>query len=171
MDTVIDALLNHWLPHYPDPVLLHTDGGRHFDNRMVHGLAKLRGWDRAAIRTAYAKWTHGVAERMNREVQNVATPLCRHLRIKVNQWHTAIKMVQAALNRKPRASRGGRSPIELTTSIVPAARVHTLITPGMVLYNTDQAASKGVESAVNDMATILETHWDLADRIRRAMSA
>ena len=84
-DTVIDALLNHWLAHYPDPVLLHTDGGRHFDNRVVHGLAKLRGWDRATISTAYAKWTHGVADRMNRDVQDVAAPLFRHLRIEVNQ--------------------------------------------------------------------------------------
>ena len=80
-------------------------------------------------------------------------------------------MVQAALNRKPRASRGGRSPIELTTTIVPTTRVHTLVTPGMVLSNVDPVASKGVDDAVNKMAALLESHWDLADRSRRVMSA
>ena len=67
-DTVIDALLNHWLSHYPDPVLLHTDGGSHFNNTVVQGLAKLRGWDRTTISTVYAKWAHGVAESMNRDM-------------------------------------------------------------------------------------------------------
>ena len=80
-------------------------------------------------------------------------------------------MVQAALNRKPRASRGGRSPIELTTTIVPAPSAHTLVTPGLELYNTDHVASKGVEVAVEEMARLLEEHWDLADRSRRVMSA
>ena len=56
-----------------------------FDNHVVHGLAKLRGWDRATISTTYAKWTHGVAEKMNRDVQDVSAPLCRHLHIEVNQ--------------------------------------------------------------------------------------
>ena len=80
-------------------------------------------------------------------------------------------MVQAALNRKPRASRGGRSPIELTTTIVPSTRVHTLVSPGMQLYNTDSLASASVDEAVAKMEKLLESHWDLADRSRRVMSA
>ena len=80
-------------------------------------------------------------------------------------------MVQTTLNRKPLASRGGRSPIELTTTVVPTTRAHTLVTSGMVLQNTDTVVTEGVESAVKDMATLLETHWDLADRSRRVMSA
>ena len=31
-EVVINVLINEWLAHYPDPVLLHTDGGTHFDN-------------------------------------------------------------------------------------------------------------------------------------------
>ena len=49
---VVKALANKWLSHYPDPV--HTDGGTHFDNAVVRGLAEV--W-RHTLSTAYAKWT------------------------------------------------------------------------------------------------------------------
>ena len=101
----------------------------------------------------------------------MTTPLCRHLQLEVNQWPSAIKLVQTALNRKPRASRGGRSPIELTTTLVPTTRTHTLVSPGMELRQIDKPASEAVDHAVNKVAALLEDHWDLADRSRRVMSA
>ena len=68
---VVDALINGWLSHYPDPLMLHTDGGRHFDNAVVRGIAQKRGWDHT-ISTPYAKWAHGVAERMNRSMLDIS---------------------------------------------------------------------------------------------------
>ena len=64
---VVNAITEEWLSHYPDPVLLHTDGGTHFDNAIIRGLAKVSGW-RHTLSTACAKWTHTVAERANKEV-------------------------------------------------------------------------------------------------------
>ena len=43
-NTVVRALLDHWLSIYPDPDLLHTDGGSHFDNAVIQGLTEARGW-------------------------------------------------------------------------------------------------------------------------------
>ena len=63
-ETVVKTLLQ-WLSHYPDPILLHTDGGTHFDNTVVKILVNIRGW-KHTICTPYAKWAHGVAERMNK---------------------------------------------------------------------------------------------------------
>ena len=40
-DTVVRVLLEHWLSHYPDPELMHTDGGSHFDNEVVKKLTKV----------------------------------------------------------------------------------------------------------------------------------
>ena len=42
---VVQALLEDWLSVFPDPDLLHTDGGSHFDNAVIKGLAEARGWD------------------------------------------------------------------------------------------------------------------------------
>ena len=57
-EAVAKALLEHWLPYYPDPELLHTDGGSHFDNEVIKLLTKARGW-KHTICTPYAKWAHG----------------------------------------------------------------------------------------------------------------
>jgi hypothetical protein len=43
-EAVVTALLERWLPYYPDPDILHTDGGSHFDNAVLEALAKARGW-------------------------------------------------------------------------------------------------------------------------------
>ena len=126
---VVTALVNEWLAHYPDPVLIHTDGGTHFDNAVVRGLARVCGW-RHTLSTAYAKWTHAVAERTNKEVLQILRPLCRHLKSEVNDWPSIIKMVQRAMQRKRRVSRGDRSPIELTTSIVPTNGVDLVVSAG-----------------------------------------
>ena len=42
---VVEALLESWLSVYPDPDLMHTDGGSHFDNAVLRGLTAARGWD------------------------------------------------------------------------------------------------------------------------------
>ena len=44
VDVVVKALLDEWLAHYPDPDLLHTDGGSHFDNAVMKEVARARGW-------------------------------------------------------------------------------------------------------------------------------
>ena len=101
---VVAALVNEWLSHYPNPVLLHTDGGTHFDNAIVRGLARVSGW-RHTLSTAYAKRTHAVAERANEEVLQIIRPLCRQLGKPVNMWDTFIKQVQKDMQRKRRKSR------------------------------------------------------------------
>lgn len=67
---VVKALVEEWLSHYPDPVLIHTDGDTHFDNAVVQGLVTVAGW-RHTLSTAYAKWTHAVAERNNKQVLDI----------------------------------------------------------------------------------------------------
>ena len=51
-------------------------------------------------------------------------------------------MVQQALQRKRRKSRGNRSPIELTTSIVPANGVDLVVSAGKDVQVVDAEASQ-----------------------------
>ena len=117
-EVFVDAFINHWLAHHPDPILLHTDGGTHFDNAVVRGIAQACGLQHT-ISTAYAKWAHGIAERMNKAVLQILRPLLRGLGREVNQWPTVTKLVQRALQRKRRPSRGNMSPLQITTGIAP----------------------------------------------------
>ena len=42
--TVVHAIMEHWCPTYPDPDLIHTDGGSHFRNDIVKRLTSERGY-------------------------------------------------------------------------------------------------------------------------------
>ena len=42
-DTVVKVMLEQYLPVYPDPDLIHSDGGTHFVNEIVEKLTKARG--------------------------------------------------------------------------------------------------------------------------------
>ena len=97
-------------------------------------------------------------------------PLCRDLGKPTSAWDTFCKMVQKAMQRKRRKSRGDRSPIELTTSLVPTTGVDLIIDEGVDLRVVDEDALQALDTAVDAMADLLETHWDLADTVRRPTS-
>ena len=107
---------------------------------------------------------------MNRTVLQIFRTLCRHLGIPVNKWTKVTKVVQAAINRLRRDSRGGYSPIELTTSIKPQTAASIVRHGGDTLEVLDSTTSKKVDEQVKLLATTLENYWDLAYTARRAKS-
>lgn len=168
-EVFVDAFINHWLAHHPDPVLLHTDGGTHFDNAVVRGIAQACELQHN-ISTAYAKWAHGVAERMNKAVLQILRPLLRGLGRTVSQWPGVIKFVQRALQRKRRPSRNNMSPLQITTGIAPRDAMSLLVSEGLDIRRIDGDASTLLDDTVAEMAALLESHWELADTARRAKS-
>ena len=150
-DTVADVLLNHWLSHYPDPDLLHTDGGTHFDNEVIKKITDAREWGHS-ICTPHAKWAHGVAERNNKTVIQVFTPLCRKLDIEINKWPCLTKIVQGAMNRMRRKSRGNLSPIQLTTGQKPRTAAETLHKGQDIIDVLDEEATLTLQESVREMA-------------------
>ena len=167
--TVAKVLLEQWLSNYPDPELIHSDGGSHFDNQVVKLIAKARGW-KHTICTPYAKWANGVAERSNKTMVNILTTLCRNLSVEVNKWTSIIKTVQGAMNRQRRASRGNMSPIELTTGIVPMTAASIMYHDGAILEVLDKDATLTVREYARKMAHHMEKLYDMANIARRATS-
>ena len=165
-DVVAEVLLNHWLPHYPDPDLMHTDGGTHFDCEVVKKITDARGWGHS-ICTPHAKWTHGVAERNNKAVLQVFIPLCRKMKVDVNKWPCLTKMVQAAMNRMRRKSRGNMSPIELTTGQKPRTAAATLHKGKDIIEILDEKATLTLRESTREMARHMECLYDMANRARR----
>ena len=167
--SVVKALLDHWLSIYPDPDLLHTDGGSHFDNAVIQGLTEARGWAHT-ICTPYAKWASGVAERNNKLLLDILTPLCEELSIPVNKWPKVLKLVQAAMNRRPRPSRGNMSPIELTTGIKPRTVASMIRNDGGTVDILDEDATNVLNRSAALLAERMETIYDIANAKRRAKS-
>jgi hypothetical protein len=167
---VVEALLEHYLCVFPDPDLLHSDGGSHFDNAIIQGLTERRGWAHT-ICTPYAKWASGVAERNIKMMLDVLTPLCDELDIPVNKWPKALKLVQTAMNRRPRPSRNNRSPIELTTGIKPRTVASMIQRDGGTVDVLDTDATEVLDRVSGNMAEYMEEMYDAANLKRRAVSA
>ena len=117
--------------------------------------------------TPYAKWAHGVAERMNRTAKQILTTLCDDLSVPVNKWPRVIKVVQGAINRWPRMSRGGLSPLQLTTGTKPRTAAAVLRGHGVDFTQVDAAASASLDERTRQLTALLEEHWSLANLQRR----
>ena len=66
----------------------------------------------------------------------------RDMDVPQNKWPKLLPMVQAAMNRKKRASRGNRSPIELTTGIQPRTVADMIYRGDKVVDIVDEKASR-----------------------------
>ena len=63
--SVVDALMDIWLPRYVFPMFLHSDQGKEFDNTMIHKLSELLGTVKTKT-TPYHLCSDGLVERFNR---------------------------------------------------------------------------------------------------------
>ena len=107
---------------------------------------------------------------MNKAVLQILRPLLRGLGRDVNQWPKVLKLVQRALQRKRRPTRGNMSPLQITTGLEPRDAVSLIVDEGLDIKQIDGDASALLDETVRQMADLLEKHWDLADTARRAKS-
>jgi len=101
---------------------------------------------------------------------NILRPLCRKLGLEDNQWPKVLKLVQGAMNRQGRPSRGGRSPIELTTGIKPRTAASVLYKGGGDLDVLDKETSDTLDKTASKLAALMEEIYDAANLARRAKS-
>ena len=138
---------------------MHSDGGTHFCNQVIKHLTEKRGW-KHTVCTPHSKWANGVAERNIRTMKDILVQLCRDLDVPQNKWPTILPLVQGAMNRKKRASRGNMSPIELTTGIQPRTVAEMIYRGGKVVDVIDEKASLTLNEAVRRMISVMEEKYD-----------
>ena len=167
-ETVVDALMEY-LAVYPDPDLIHTDGGSHFRNEVMRELTRRRGY-KHTICTPHTSWAHGVAERNNKAFLQVLRPLCLKLGLEGNQWPQVLKLVQSTMNRMKRPSRGNMSPIELTTGIQPRTTASMIHKGAGVVDVLDEDATKALQQYTRKFAKLMQGIYERANKMRRAKS-
>ena len=110
--------------------------------------------------TSHSKWVNGVAERSIKEMKDIMVQLCRDLDVPQNKWPNILPLVQAAMNRKKRSSRGNRSPIELTTGIQPRTVADMIYRGNNVVDVIDEQASITLNEAVRRLTNVMEKIYD-----------
>ena len=164
--------VDEWLSHYPDPTMLHTDGGTHYVNSLLKTIADIRGYTHH-ITAPHAKWSHGVGERINRKCLDAYLQILAQLRKDEKEWPAYTKLIQAHINRTPTKSRGGLSPIQITTGIKAKSTFqHVLFQEHNAKMATAiPAQSDLIQQHVDTFITGLEESWNRASEARNAQSA
>ena len=165
------AYVHEWLSHYPDPTILHTDGGSHYVNSLLRTIADIRGYEHH-ITAPHAKWSHGVGERINRKCLDAFLQILAQLRKDQKEWPEYTKLIQAHINRTPTKSRGGLSPIQITTGLKAKSTFqHVLFQE----HNAKMATaiplqSELIQDHIDNFITGLEETWGKASQARNVQS-
>ena len=164
--------VKEWLSHYPEPTMLHTDGGSHYVNSLLRTISDIRGYTHH-ITAPHAKWSHGVGERINRKCLDAYLQILSQLRKDEKEWSAYTKLIQAHINRTPTKSRGGLSPIQITTGLKAKSTFqHVLFQE----HNTKMATaipakSELIQQHVSNFIAGLEESWSKASKARNTQSA
>ncbi len=88
-----------------------SDQGSHFKNEVIEGLRHQLGAHHH-FTTAYAPWSNGTVEVMNRLMVRLLRGLCCELNLKHNQWDSVLMLVMSALNHMPADRLKGVAPVK-----------------------------------------------------------
>ena len=67
--------------------------------------------------TAYAHYSNGTIEIVNRQVLNLLKCLISELRFNKASWPSLIKLVEHTLNHRPQRRLGGHAPVTIMTGL------------------------------------------------------
>ena len=111
--TTVSALLD-WFKRFGVVRQWVSDRGTHFMNSVVAELSRQLQADHQ-FTVAYAPWSNGQVERVNREIKEVLTAMTTELKLSADEWPSLIPAVNAVLNNSPSSAIGGYSPITAFT--------------------------------------------------------
>lgn len=114
---VVDALL-YWCSLFGKPETFVTDQGSHFLNHVVAELESVLEVPHH-FTVAYAPWSNGTVERVNKEVNRMLRALSSEWKVNVEDWPTMIPTVNSVLNMTPSARLGGYTPAQAFIGATP----------------------------------------------------
>ena len=107
-----EACAIQWASIFGVPLYFISDGGSHFNNKIVIALMK-RFKTLHHIVTAYAPWANGTIERVMREIVKLYRLLLAESNLPIENWHLLTPLVQATLNQAACATRANFAPAKL----------------------------------------------------------
>jgi hypothetical protein len=107
-ENVVQALLQ-WFSLFGIVKRWVSDQGRHFLNAVLTQTRNHLGTEHH-FTAAYAPWSNGLVERVNKEVVAMLQTLVSEARIDNSEWPRYLPVINFMLNRTPSAALGGKTP-------------------------------------------------------------
>lgn len=167
-DVIVDALLD-WFSKYGVCTSWTSDRGTHFFNDIMTALAqRLRATHH--FTAAYAPWSNGVVERVNRDIREILSAMMLDARAADEDWPQFLPAVCHAINSSPSSRLNGYSPYQAflgRQSVTPLDVVFIRDPPRLAPLN-----SLRTQRAIEEFARTLDNiHADITSHPRRPAPA
>ena len=153
---VVQALLG-WFADYRVVRQWVSDGGSHFVNSIVDELChKMRAQHH--ITTAYAAWTNGLVERMNKTLLDAMRPILSDGRLDEHDWPWVLPVVQRLVNQSPSTALGGLAPCQVFNGTPPDSPLDVMFLPSASGFTTVRVSGAEVQQATQRLCSALEEY-------------
>jgi hypothetical protein len=159
--TVVSALLD-WFAMFGIARRFVSDQGSHFNNEVLT-LLQQRLLIQHHFTAAYAPWSNGQVERVNREVRELLSALLSENKLSLDAWTSLVPIVNHILNNTPSRRLGGHAPITVFTSRKPTSPLNVIFRPLAEEFSTVTVTTDGIKEHVQrTMDAMHDIHANVA---------
>jgi hypothetical protein len=155
-ETAVVAILD-WIKRFGVVTQWVSDQGTHFLNDLMAKLAH-RLQARHHFTVAYAPWSNGQVERVNREIRELLSGLLLEWKLPHTAWPQVLPLVNYVLNNTPSKNLGGFAPVTVFTGHPPRSPLDVVFLPSerelRFVPLTDVEFLKKVEDLQSSLATL-----------------
>jgi hypothetical protein len=131
-----------------------SDQGTHFINDVMT-LLQQRLLVQHHFTAAYAPWSNGQVERVNREIRELLSTLITENRLQNEAWTELLPIVNFVLNNTPSKRLGGHSPVEVFTGHKPTSPLSVIFRPEATEFTTIPMDSAAIKASVTALQSSL----------------
>lgn len=131
-----------------------SDQGTHFINDIMT-LLQQRLLIQHHFTAAYAPWSNGQVERVNREIRELLSTLINENRLQQESWTELLPLVNFVLNNTPSTRLGGHSPTEAFTGHAPTSPLTAIFRPEAADFTTIPMDSAAIRTMVTQLQNSL----------------
>ena len=158
--TAVTALLD-WFKRYGIVKQWTSDRGRHFLNTVMTDLSHKLGITHH-FTAAYAPWSNGQVERVNREIREMLSALISETKIQHDNWPQLLPVINYAINTTPSTSLAGLSPFSIFTGQQPTSPLQAIFSRDTATINTIAPTSHALKAHTTRLQQALH---DLHQRV------
>ena len=129
-----------------------SDQGTHFINDIMT-LLQQRLLIQHHFTAAYAPWSNGQVERVNREIRELLSALISENRLQQESWTELLPIINYVLNNTPSKRLAGYSPTEAFTGHPPTSPLTAIFRPeaaDFTIIPNDSATIKAIVNQLQD---------------------
>jgi transposase InsO family protein len=150
---VVTALLD-WFKRFGIVHQWSSDQGSHFVNDIMTQLAeRLRAEHHFTV--AYAPWSNGRVERVNREIKQLMAAIMMDAQLPEDDWYYVLPNVNFLLNHTPTAVLGGLSPVTVMTGLQQSSQLEVVFQPSVGLTSFSSASLPSILAHVERMRDVI----------------